>query len=52
VTGGAGTGFFTGMLDLDTIFQGSIAYRNTRFGLNHQPFGANLFVGQKNNLRH
>src|SRR3990167_2016177 len=52
VTGRAGTGLLTGMLDVDTVAQRDIEHGFARLRFDHRPFRAVLGVGQKDHLRH
>jgi hypothetical protein len=45
MTGSAGTGFFTGMLDLDTFLQCRITNGRPRFGLDNGAFRTDFLVG-------
>jgi hypothetical protein len=52
MAGGASTGFFAGMLNINTIGFGRVKNGLTRISLNHLARWAKFGVGQYNNLGH
>jgi hypothetical protein len=44
MTGRTGTGFFTSVLDLNTLLQRSITDRRARLGLDNSTFRANFLM--------
>jgi hypothetical protein len=45
MAGSASAGFFTGMFDFNTVFQGRITNSRTGLGFNDGTFRADIFMG-------